>query len=111
MNMNHRSTSSEPGVSLSLLLALASAAAADIKIAHIYGKTGPFEAYAKQSHDGLMLGLEYREQSIVLGSGIFGRSRSSTLPNGIDPTHPCAVNSHCSNSNSQRTSTCVRYCS
>lgn len=30
-----------------------------IKIAHIYGKTGPLEAYAKQSHDGLMLGLEY----------------------------------------------------
>ncbi|MCV2887413.1 substrate-binding domain-containing protein [Ruegeria aquimaris] len=41
------------------VLALASAAAADIKIAHVYGKTGPFEAYAKQSHDGLMLGLEY----------------------------------------------------
>ncbi|MGX9351505.1 substrate-binding domain-containing protein [Shimia sp. W99] len=40
-------------------LALASAAAADIKIAHVYGKTGPFEAYAKQSHDGLMLGIEY----------------------------------------------------
>ncbi|CUK03628.1 substrate-binding domain-containing protein [Shimia thalassica] len=40
-------------------LALTSAAFADIKIAHIYGKTGPFEAYAKQSHDGLMLGLEY----------------------------------------------------
>lgn len=41
------------------MLALASAAAAEIKIAHVYGKTGPFEAYAKQSHDGLMLGLEY----------------------------------------------------
>lgn len=40
-------------------LALASAAAAEIKIAHVYGKTGPFEAYAKQSHDGLMLGIEY----------------------------------------------------
>ncbi|MBE1285102.1 MAG: ABC transporter substrate-binding protein [Rhodobacteraceae bacterium] len=40
-------------------LALTSAAFADIKIAHVYGKTGPFEAYAKQSHDGLMLGLEY----------------------------------------------------
>ncbi len=40
-------------------LALATAATADIKIAHVYGKTGPFEAYAKQSHDGLMLGLEY----------------------------------------------------
>ena len=40
-------------------LALASGALADIKIAHVYGKTGPYEAYAKQSHDGLMLGLEY----------------------------------------------------
>ncbi|MBO9478935.1 substrate-binding domain-containing protein [Shimia sp. R11_0] len=40
-------------------LALTGAATADIKIAHVYGKTGPFEAYAKQSHDGLMLGLEY----------------------------------------------------
>mgnify|MGYP000250587141 CR=1 FL=1 len=39
--------------------AFATAAFADIKIAHVYGKTGPFEAYAKQSHDGLMLGLEY----------------------------------------------------
>lgn len=39
--------------------ALTSAASADIKIAHVYGKTGPFEAYAKQSHDGLMLGLEF----------------------------------------------------
>ncbi|WP_425468367.1 substrate-binding domain-containing protein [Phaeobacter marinintestinus] len=40
-------------------LALATSAYADIKIAHVYGKTGPYEAYAKQSHDGLMLGLEY----------------------------------------------------
>jgi branched-chain amino acid transport system substrate-binding protein len=31
----------------------------DIRIAHIYGKTGPLEAYAKQSHTGLMMGLEY----------------------------------------------------
>jgi branched-chain amino acid transport system substrate-binding protein len=31
----------------------------EIKIAHIYGKTGPLEAYAKQSHTGFMLGLEY----------------------------------------------------
>ena len=38
---------------------LATPAAAEIRIAHVYGKTGPFEAYAKQSHDGLMLGLEY----------------------------------------------------
>ncbi|SEO04879.1 amino acid/amide ABC transporter substrate-binding protein, HAAT family [Salinihabitans flavidus] len=41
------------------VMAMAGVASADIKIAHIYGKTGPLEAYAKQSHDGLMLGLEY----------------------------------------------------
>ena len=41
------------------ILALASAAAAEVRVAHVYGKTGPFEAYAKQSHVGLMLGLEY----------------------------------------------------
>jgi branched-chain amino acid transport system substrate-binding protein len=34
-------------------------AQAELKIAHIYGKTGPLEAYAKQSHTGLMMGLEY----------------------------------------------------
>lgn len=44
---------------VSALALTATAAFADIKIAHVYGKTGPFEAYAKQSHDGLMLGLEY----------------------------------------------------
>ncbi|MGD9944165.1 MAG: substrate-binding domain-containing protein [Burkholderiaceae bacterium] len=33
--------------------------AKDIKIAHVYSKTGPFEAYGKQTQVGLMLGLEY----------------------------------------------------
>ena len=40
-------------------LVLASAAQAEIRVAHVYGKTGPFEAYAAQSHIGLMMGLEY----------------------------------------------------
>jgi branched-chain amino acid transport system substrate-binding protein len=51
---------------LTTLLAAASlagaaslAAAQDIKIAHVYDKTGPLEAYAKQTQAGLMLGLEY----------------------------------------------------
>jgi len=35
------------------------AVAKDIKIAHIYSKTGPLEAYGKQTATGLMLGLEY----------------------------------------------------
>ncbi|MGH8708758.1 MAG: substrate-binding domain-containing protein [Burkholderiales bacterium] len=34
-------------------------AQAEFRIAHIYGKTGALEAYAKQSHTGLMMGLEY----------------------------------------------------
>jgi branched-chain amino acid transport system substrate-binding protein len=33
--------------------------AKEIKIAHVYDKTGPLEAYAKQTQVGLMLGLEY----------------------------------------------------
>ena len=32
---------------------------AEIRIAHVYGKTGALEAYATQTHIGLMLGLEY----------------------------------------------------
>jgi branched-chain amino acid transport system substrate-binding protein len=50
---------------LSFLAALAATALAagtvraDIVIAHVYGKTGALEAYASQSHNGLMLGLEY----------------------------------------------------
>jgi branched-chain amino acid transport system substrate-binding protein len=46
-----------------LALALAPAAFAqsksEIRIAHVYGKTGPLEAYAKQTHTGLLMGLEY----------------------------------------------------
>src|SRR5687768_13971316 len=33
--------------------------AKEIKIAHIYGKTGALEAYGKQTQTGLMMGLEY----------------------------------------------------
>jgi branched-chain amino acid transport system substrate-binding protein len=33
--------------------------AQDIRIAHVYGKTGALEAYAKQTQAGLMLGLEF----------------------------------------------------
>ena len=31
----------------------------EIRIAHVYSKTGPLEAYAKQTHVGLMMGLDY----------------------------------------------------
>jgi branched-chain amino acid transport system substrate-binding protein len=34
-------------------------AAGEIRIAHVYSKTGPLEAYGKQTQTGLMMGLEY----------------------------------------------------
>lgn len=40
-------------------LAFAQAGKGDIRIAHIHSKTGPLEAYAKQTHTGLMMGLSY----------------------------------------------------
>jgi branched-chain amino acid transport system substrate-binding protein len=41
------------------LAAPAFAQSGEIKIAHIYSKTGPLEAYGKQTQVGLMMGLEY----------------------------------------------------
>ena len=49
-------------IALASLAVLASApafAAGDIKIAHVYSKTGIFEAYGKQTQTGLMMGLQY----------------------------------------------------
>src|SRR5665647_3484567 len=40
------------------LIGSAAARADDLKIALIYGKTGPLEAYAKQTETGLRMGLE-----------------------------------------------------
>ncbi|HJV60116.1 MAG TPA: substrate-binding domain-containing protein [Albitalea sp.] len=39
--------------------ALVSAQTKEIRIAHVYSKTGPLEAYGKQTQTGLMMGLEY----------------------------------------------------
>lgn len=44
---------------LATVTASAAWAADTIKLAHVYGKTGALEAYGKQSHTGLMMGLEY----------------------------------------------------
>ena len=47
------------GIVAGLLLSAGVASAQDIKIALLAGRTGPLEAYAKQTEAGLMLGLEY----------------------------------------------------
>ena len=46
-------------LALALFAAATGALADDVRVALILGKTGPFEAYAKQTETGFMMGLEY----------------------------------------------------
>jgi branched-chain amino acid transport system substrate-binding protein len=46
-------------LSCALASPLAFAQSKEIKIAHIYSKTGPLEAYGKQTATGFMMGLDY----------------------------------------------------
>lgn len=41
----------------------------EIRIAHIYSKTGPLEAYGKQTQTGLMMGLEYATGGTMMVGG------------------------------------------
>ncbi|MDD5324983.1 MAG: substrate-binding domain-containing protein [Polaromonas sp.] len=41
----------------------------EIRIAHIYSKTGPLEAYGKQTQTGLMMGLEYATGGTMMVAG------------------------------------------
>jgi len=55
-----------------LAAAATSAAWADgqeIRIAHIYSKTGPLEAYGKQTQTGLLMGLQYATQGTMTVAG------------------------------------------
>jgi branched-chain amino acid transport system substrate-binding protein len=80
-------------------LALAAAAglafgqAREIKIAHIYGKTGPFEAYAKQTHAGLMMGLEYATggKMEVLGRRLVVIEKDDQLKPDVGKAHLAAA--------------------
>jgi branched-chain amino acid transport system substrate-binding protein len=54
---------------LAVLCAATSVQAKDIKIAHIYCKTGILEAYAKQTQVGLQLGLDYATKGTMAVNG------------------------------------------
>lgn len=41
----------------------------EIRIAHIYSKTGPLETYGKQTQTGLMMGLDYATQGTMMVNG------------------------------------------
>ena len=51
------------------LIGSAAAQADDLKIGLIYGKTGPLEAYAKQTETGLRMGLEYATKGTMTLDG------------------------------------------
>ncbi len=44
-------------------------AADEIRIAHVYSKTGPLEAYGKQTQTGLQMGLEYATGGTMMVGG------------------------------------------
>jgi branched-chain amino acid transport system substrate-binding protein len=51
------------------LAPLADSAAGEIRIAHIHSKTGPLEAYGKQTAQGLKMGLEYATGGTMMVGG------------------------------------------
>ncbi len=53
----------------SLLAGSAFAQAKEIKIAHIYSKTGPLEAYGKQTATGFTMGLDYATGGTMMVGG------------------------------------------
>ena len=57
------------GLAFVLAAPLAFGQAKDIKIAHIYSKTGPLEAYGKQTATGFMLGLDYATGGTMMVAG------------------------------------------
>ena len=52
-----------------LTLSLCNSFAQEVRIAHIYSKTGPLEAYGKQTATGFMLGLEYATKGTMTIAG------------------------------------------
>jgi branched-chain amino acid transport system substrate-binding protein len=56
-------------VAATLALCASSLHAKDIRIAHIYDKTGPLESYGVQTQNGLMMGLEYATKGTMQING------------------------------------------
>ena len=54
---------------LAATVSLSAFAADEIRIAHVYSKTGPLEAYGKQTQTGLMMGLEYATGGTMMVAG------------------------------------------
>jgi branched-chain amino acid transport system substrate-binding protein len=57
------------GLAFALASPLALSQSKEIKIAHIYSKTGPLEAYGKQTATGFMMGLDYATGGTMMVAG------------------------------------------
>ena len=68
--MNRRNTLALVALAVTVLTSpLSFGQARDIKIAHIYSRTGPLEAYGKQTATGLTMGLEYATNGTMAVNG------------------------------------------
>ncbi|MDB5947915.1 MAG: putative type branched chain amino acid transport system, periplasmic component [Ramlibacter sp.] len=68
--MNRRNTFALAALAAAVLASpIAFAQGKDIRIAHIYSRTGALEAYGKQTATGLMMGLEYATNGTMAVNG------------------------------------------
>jgi branched-chain amino acid transport system substrate-binding protein len=67
--MHRRHLVALAAIAASVLSATAWAQSGEIRIAHIYSKTGPLEAYGKQTQTGLMMGLNYATGGTMMVGG------------------------------------------
>jgi branched-chain amino acid transport system substrate-binding protein len=67
--MKRRSWVALVALAATLTAPLAFGQAKEIKIAHIYSRTGPLEAYGKQTQTGLMMGLQYATNGTMAVNG------------------------------------------
>ena len=68
-----------------------SVAAQELKIALIAGKTGPLEAYAKDTEKGFMLGLEVAEKEKISGFAPSDKTASIQLVNRLHEAGVLAI--------------------
>src|SRR5882757_6184470 len=69
-SMNRRNWVALAALAVSAFTAPAAfAQAKDIKIAHIYSRTGPLEAYGKQTQTGLQMGFEFATGGTMMVNG------------------------------------------
>ncbi|MBC7610847.1 MAG: substrate-binding domain-containing protein [Polaromonas sp.] len=56
-------------IAAALVSSVAFGQSAEIRIGHIYSKTGPLEAYGKQTATGFMMGLDYATKGTMMVAG------------------------------------------